>query len=117
LAGAILGQAPVGTIAGAVSIDPWNSVGATRDFCPRVPTQDDAGEPRIFGVPILKSFWKVALSPSASAARSGHFVTLSELVPQLEVRQLQTDPDADTIESLVAQECDRPFHAPKPDKQ
>jgi type IV secretory pathway VirJ component len=102
LAEAILAQAPVATIGGAVSIDPWNSVSATREFCPRVPTRDDAGEPQVFGIPILKSFWNVALSPSASAARRGHFVTLAELLPQLEVSLLQKDPDADTIASLVA---------------
>ena len=102
LAEAILAQAQVATLGGAVSVDPWNSVGTTREFCHRVLTRDDASESQFFGVPILKAFWDVALSPSASALRRAHFVTLAELVPQMKVRLLSTGPDAGTIASLVA---------------
>jgi type IV secretory pathway VirJ component len=106
LAGAILAQAPGATIKGAVSLDPWSSVGTTRDFCPRVLTRDDAGESKIFGVPILKSFWNVALSSSSSIARRSHFATLAELVPQLRVRELNTDSDVGSIASLIASHLD-----------
>jgi type IV secretory pathway VirJ component len=102
LAEAILAQAPAATLGGAVSIDPWNSVGTSRNFCSRVLTRDDAGETWFFDVPILKNFWDVGLSSSASTARRAHFVTLAELVPQMEVHLLPTDPDAGTIASLIA---------------
>jgi type IV secretory pathway VirJ component len=102
LAGAILAQAPGATIKGGVAVDPWSSVGVTREFCSRVLTRDDAGEPQIFGVPILKSFWSVALSPSASAESRSHFITLAGLVPQLELHLLKANFDVDTIASLIA---------------
>ena len=102
LAGAIIAQAPVATIAGAISVDPPNSVGATRDFCPRVLTRDDDGELEIYGVPVLRSFWDVALSPSAPYALRAHFVTTAELAQHMEVRLLPSESDADTIASMVA---------------
>jgi type IV secretory pathway VirJ component len=52
-------------------------------------------------VPILKQFWTVALSPSASSATRAHFVTLATLVPPLTVRALDaTGPQ--TFASLIA---------------
>jgi type IV secretory pathway VirJ component len=103
LAGAILAQAPSRTIGGAVSLDPESVVlGAPRDFCPRVATRQDVGERHVFGVPDLKDFWTVALSPSTSSALRSHFLTLAELVPEMNVRTLEASPDSGTIASLVA---------------
>jgi len=103
LAAAIVAQAPAATIGGAVSVDPWGSVGTARSFCSRVLSREDEGEGQAFGVPILKDFWIVALSSSfRSAALRPHFESLAELVPQLDLRSLSTRPSDDTIAALLA---------------
>ena len=102
LAGAIIAQAPNRTLGGAVSIDPWSVLEVAHGWCPRVVSGGEAQAPRTFRVPILKQFWTVALSPSASYATRAHFDTLTTLVPPLKVDTLEAVPGPQTIASLIA---------------
>ena len=102
VAGAILAQAPDATLGGAVSIDPWGVLEVSHGWCPRVANQGDADAPRNFRVPFLKQFWTVALSPSVSLASRAHFETLTELVPQMEVKALDRPDQPKTLASLIA---------------
>jgi type IV secretory pathway VirJ component len=102
VAGAIIGQAPDRTLGGAVSIDPWGVLGAAHGWCPRVASEGESQAPRTFRVPILRQFWTVALSPSASYATRAHFETLATLVPPLNVNTLDRPPGPQTLASLIA---------------
>ncbi len=102
VAGAIVAQAPDRTLGGAVSIDPLGVLKVAHGWCPRVASVADAQAPRTFGVPILKQFWTVALSPSTSYATRAHFDTLATLVPLLKVQTLDAPPGPKTLASMIA---------------
>ncbi len=102
VAGAIVAQAPDRTLGGAVSIDPWGVLNVAHGWCPRVANQADAKARRTFGVPLLKQFWTVALSPAASYPTRAHFETLATLVPPLVVQTLGTVAGPQTLSSLIA---------------
>lgn len=102
VAGAIIGQAPDRTLGGAVSIDPWSVLEVAHGWCLRVASGGDAQAPHTFRVPILKQFWSVALSPTASFATRAHFETLATLVPPLSVDALDAAPGPRTLASLIA---------------
>ncbi len=102
VAGAIVAQAPDRTVGGAVSVDPWGALNVTHGWCPRVTEGDDARARRTFGVPLLKQFWTVALSPAASYPTRAHFDTLATLVPQLDVQTLAAAAEPQTLASLIA---------------
>jgi type IV secretory pathway VirJ component len=77
LAGAVLTEARVDTLGGAVSLDPAPTLKGARPICPGEPASPDGNGNFEYGpVKSLEGFWTVGLSPAASEAARSHLEAL-----------------------------------------
>jgi type IV secretory pathway VirJ component len=102
LAGLIVGQSPLQTVGGALSIDPAPSVPLTREICPRPLEADDREGPGTAEAPVLKNPWTVALTPAATAETRARFAALAKTTKHLTLRDLPAPPDAAAFAALLA---------------
>ena len=102
LAGVILAQAPVNTLAGAVSLDPSRSVATSRPLCAGRPMVQDASEGFVYGpVHSLGGFWIVGLTPSAPPSGRAHVGDLRKAGMPVDIRDLSDTRLDDAIASLI----------------
>jgi type IV secretory pathway VirJ component len=104
LAELILAQAPPGTIAGAVSIDPSAAVGLARPLAAAPPTRPRYHEDlQPDAVLTLPGFWSVGLTPGGPADGRDRVKRLEQAGMPIEIRQFSSPTmQADALASMIS---------------
>lgn len=107
LAGAILAQAPVNTLAGAVSLDPSIGLSGKRPVCAGAPSTLGAGGYTYGPISPLHGFWDVGLTASEPASAREHFDRLRAAATPLTLQSVNSGSRDDMLAGLVGPHLDQ----------
>lgn len=107
LAGAVLSQAPVNMLAGAISLDPSLGLKGNRPICAGQPaTHGDGGY--VYGpIPSLHGFWDVGLTASEPANAKEHFDGLRASGTPLSVQSVNSGGRDEMLAELIVPHLDQ----------